>query len=96
MSAVRRLDIGIPMHRFVEIPFTVDARTIDIAYRVSLRVDYQSVFHRGRGLDPIVTILAIEREIGGEWVRAQLTPEQYSMIAEHAEDAEEVMSMGGD
>ena len=88
-------DIGIPMHRFVEVPFTVDGRSVEIAYRVFLRVDYRSVYHRGRGLDPMVAILTIEREIGGKWVRAQLTPEQYSMIAEYAEGAEEVMSMGG-
>lgn len=57
--------------------------------RVAYQVNYPSVWHRGRGIDPEIRVHSIEREIKDEWIPAQLDAAQEEAIRDALEQVEE-------
>lgn len=92
MSAVlrTRVDIGPQQIRDVCACWMFGSFTDELIYRVTYRVDYPSVFHRGRGIDAQVVIARIDVDIDGDWKPAQLTQSQHAAIVELIEREEEV------
>lgn len=93
MSAVAvrsSLDCGPDRCHDVQVVWDADNSALTITYRVHFHVDYPSIVHRGRGLDPQTVVERVEIEVDGEWRPAQLNRKQREALRDVIELDEEL------
>ena len=80
-------DFGPWQERFITLTWAIGDASGEVELKARYRINYQSVFHRGRNIDPDLQLITVHlQDDSGEWRTARLNSEQWVAVLSQLEE----------